>query len=869
MKFLAARSTGSSILKAIGIATLLSTLAGCALGNVDLSGTEPAPIGTQTVHATISGHIHGGNNPVAYSTIGLYSFGLNGYGTAPTSILTPITSGNARYYPGGATGCNPTALAPTGYIVAGGLATYTATNTLMAGQLVTFNDMSALNGTTAQVTTAAAGSFTVSTNVADTPPAADSGTDTPVCYNAPTSDANGNFNITGDYSCATSGVTTQTVYITATGGNPGLGTVTAVNPNLVMASLLSSATAPTTALTCGNLANTTFVNLNEVTTAAMAIAMAQYFDPSLTTDNFAAGNSTQAKLGLANAATTALILANTTNGTANTSVAFTGGAYSITATPESAKLNAIADILAGCVNSGGGTYTQSNNCGQLFAALSPTTSLHPSDTLQAAALFALNPTAGSTANLQTLFGLVTSAGTPFPTSSLSQPSDFSLAIHYADTNAACTVGTNCALNDPQEIAFDAYDNIFVQNHNSTTSSSISELSGGSGSGGSGATTAFTPLVNFNSITGTTISNTGVVTANGTASFNTLSLRNLVVDLNGNVNFETSSTGNTFQYNPVTPSSSIAFTYGSQPYAIVVDTTGNLFYGYASTASKFNVGEFPGSVMSYANLIEYAEDCSGGLVYNTACASGTNVYLPTYGAVDTNGNFWFTGGTNAPTADAFFVNGLSSNCPTATGVPCYNGTIGANTYTVSQTYTLIPSSATASSTSTTGFTFSSAYGVAAGPGGRVWIANHATAVDTVAEMLSSTTGFTCGDATSLNQPYLDFLDGAGNVWVINGSTTSVTEFAAPGTNVTSCPAILSPVNASGNVAPFTAVGFSHSSITGAFGGAVDLSGNVWTANETLATGGLTQIVGIAAPVVTPIPSAVALFKTGTGAYPARP
>ena len=81
-----------------------------------------------------------------------------------------------------------------------------------------------------------------------------------------TTDQYGGFNITGDYTCPTA--TTQ-VYLVARGGNPGLAANTS-NPALVLMAPLGD---------CGNLTQSTFIAVNEVTTVASAWTLAQFLGP--------------------------------------------------------------------------------------------------------------------------------------------------------------------------------------------------------------------------------------------------------------------------------------------------------------------------------------------------------------------------------------------------------------------------------------------------------------------------------------------------------------------------------------------------------------------------------------------------------------
>jgi len=179
-----------------------------------------------------------------------------------------------------------------------------------------------------------------------------------------TSDANGNFAITGDYSCTGTTPGTQ-VYLTATGGNSGSGT----NSNLTMAAALGS---------CATLlanAATTFITINEVTTVAAAYALAP-FASSITSIGATGSNPS----GLVNAFANAALLANTSAGSAGAAGLATG------VTVPTTEINTLADILAACVNTTGSASTQ---CTTLFSATGAT------DTFGAALGIARNPGAAA------------------------------------------------------------------------------------------------------------------------------------------------------------------------------------------------------------------------------------------------------------------------------------------------------------------------------------------------------------------------------------------------------------------------------------------------------------------------------------------
>ena len=163
--------------------------------------------------------------------------------------------------------------------------------------------------------------------------------------------ANGNFSITGDYTCPSS---SSMVYITATGGSPSSGVS---NPNLALMAALGA---------CSTLTPATFISINELTTVASVYALAPFM-----TGYAAVGTSPANALGLTNAFATVNKLANITTG------AIPGTALPAGSTIPSTELNTLADILASCINSSGGTAGDSSYCGRLFSYTTPPGGLSP------------------------------------------------------------------------------------------------------------------------------------------------------------------------------------------------------------------------------------------------------------------------------------------------------------------------------------------------------------------------------------------------------------------------------------------------------------------------------------------------------------
>jgi streptogramin lyase len=238
-----------------------------------------------------------------------------------------------------------------------------------------------------------------------------------------TSDAGGNFSITGQYTCSAA---TQ-VYVTATGGNAGSGINTSLR---MMASLGSCATLLANA-------NTTFLSINELTTVAAVEALAPFMAD--TTHIGATGSN---PTGLVNAFATANALVNTSVG--QIAYAPTGVTLPV------ARLNTLADILAACINTNGVSSTQ---CTALYTATGAT------NTIDAALAIAKQPAAPAITALYSLPG----ATPPFVPALSAQPSDFTLAMNI----------TNPALLTPYAIALDAVGNAWVAGE---TSASLVKLS---------------------------------------------------------------------------------------------------------------------------------------------------------------------------------------------------------------------------------------------------------------------------------------------------------------------------------------------------------------------------------------------------------
>jgi hypothetical protein len=452
-------------------ATLCSAaiLAGCGMGPITTSGGG----GTMS----LQGQVHGGQQPVAGSTIQLYTVGTGGNGTAATPMLTETV----------------------------------------------------------------------------------------------TTDSGGNFSITNAYTCGEnssgSAITSSNqVYLVATGGNPGVGTN---NPALAMVAPLGP---------CSNLSAATTILVNELTTVAAAWSLA----PFATSATHIAASATNS-LGITNAFLDAALLVNTTTGTPAT--------LPSNLTIETGKLNALADALAGCVNSDGTTA-----CAPLFSAATVGSST-PTDTFTAA----LNIVKHPGQNVAAVFGAI-GTDVPFATTLTASPNDWTMSLTI----------TGGGLSSPTALGLDSQGNVWVANF-------------------------FGPLSAFNP-QGTPYSATGF---GGTGGTEITQVYDLVVDPSDNVwvvnqnGYQGPAGGNgsvTKFYGVnsgqigVSPQP-MGYTDGSlqEPTAIAADTNGDIYI--ANTSG--------GSATIYNN--------SGGLVYGDVGASSDILVIPAAIAIDSTHGFWLPGG----------------------------------------------------------------------------------------------------------------------------------------------------------------------------------------------------------------------------------
>ena len=519
----------------------------------------------------------------------------------------------------------------------------------------------------------------------------------------------------------------------ATGGDTQTGYATSVGPiNPVISNMAMLGICP------GNGNFTTpvhFIYMNEVSTVAMAYAMAGF-----STDSLHMGSSAANETGLQNAAYNAANLYNIQlfAQTANTTTVNGSG------TVPQAELHTLANILANCVDSANTATTASPSCTSLFAAAPNSSGAQPTDTATAAINIAHNPGA----HITDLFKLASGA-VPFTPQLSAAPKDFTVAITYT------------GIASPGGVAIDANGSAFIPTN--STSGYVTKIPA-----------------------------TGALSASATAGSG---FDSIAIDSGGNVFVAAQTSHAMYAYTNTlgaVTGSPFASTSGIGPTSVVVDSSANGNYVYLTGSNNSNqiIQRFPNTATATPTI--------------GTPTTLTNNCLPhvNYLALDANDDLWASVGsansvcriTNA--GGSVFNDGGYSG-PTNVAIDSGgNGWFGAgqqtNLFRVSPTGT------------------SSPFGV----------------INNVAQ-------------GGLASPSWVAIDGTNNVWVTNnGNSYALSEFASSGVAITS------------------STGYQSGNLSAPSFLAIDGSGNVWIPNS--GSNSVTEIIGVASPTVTPL----SVLKPGT-------
>lgn len=558
------------------------------------------------------------------------------------------------------------------------------------------------------------------------------------CY--VTTDGSGNFSVGGDYLCTLG----QQVYIVAVGGNPGASGSGVNNTAIVQMAGLGGCPA------AGNLAaQVPYLVINEVTTVAFAYAMGSFGTDAY---HIASSGTPLAQTAIANAMLNA-----------NNIVALAWGAAMPVANVNSnsvapqAKINALADIIATCVNTTAATSTQ---CSNLFNASKNSAGTKPVD--EATALF--NIVHNPSANASTIWGLYPSTPvfTPVPSAA---PTDWTMPVVY--NNVAGQVSN---------IAMDSNGNAWI---NDSTNKAVVRVSA------QGAVSSFKNGGSFGAIAGVAVNPvTGRIWASDTTNnkvyildstgslLTTITLGSLnkpaaiAFDTSGNGYVVNSGAYLISEYNSAGTLLRTATYPSAQGYStsIAVDYSGNVYTGAgtgnagvgalpaATTTSQYYSGSNNGGVYSIAlddtnNTVltpaQYWTQANNVWTMSAGAGIGWRYYFYTTGyqfggIVDGTYIGWVGGMTTSTSPSSLAFDG-AGNLWVAEATPTKNSTYPLSAYTVSSGYTL---TAIAANGFTTGTAAPASTAPATGAtvampdtAGNVWVAN---TDGTVSQMLGLAT-----------------------------------------------------------------------------------------------------------------------------------
>jgi hypothetical protein len=559
--------------------------------------------------------------------------------------------------------------------------------------------------------------------------------------------SSGAFSFHNGYSCPTTASYSQTLYITAMGGSP-LGD--ASNTGSALLYVIGDCSTA--------LAKNPSIVINEVSTVAGMFALAQFFNPA--TDSF--GTSLTNGKGLVNAAATVPNLM-AANGIALTSTTATGAVagYStapvVTITPDTSKINTMANIIADCINN-------PSDCATMFGYVNSTAA---TDTMQEVYYMATNPTStvSGTSNIASLYALSTPQQVFVPALGAA-PTDWTVGITYG-SNSTQTVGSTAVyfMTEPEWVGIDGSGNVWMTNYKTTS-----------------ATTAGNSL--------SEISPTGVPMLQTLTAVGQLAgPRNVVIDPSNNIwvdSYGTTATLGTLVQEYTAAGAINTFTTAKGPVVTASDGVGNIYV--MTTQGSVT---YPGG-----SDLEFIPAGSASGTVPTQLASGTSAGIYSNLAIDSFNDLWVS--NYASTAMTQFICSFSGTPKLATS--CTGTTTTAGGATAPQSVSIdhtndvwIGNYATAPGSlseieATNSTSILGASGSPFSGGGlanasysaidgfnNLWVSNYASSAGTVAEFnnagtaLSPSTGF----AHTYKGSESIAIDGSGNVWIGNAAAASGT------------------------------------------------------------------------------------------------
>ena len=772
-----------------------TVLTGCS-GFTSIPDTSTSGPGSESHPGGFSGRVMGGHAPIIGAEVYVFQAGQNGYASAPKNEMATADQ----------QGSDPTYGA---YVLTGTSGAFSVTGdyTCTAGHPVYVAAVGGTASTTAAVIAITGSSVTSSGGTSAIKfTAANS-----LAAGNPVSFASGAFSATGytalngttqTVTAATSTTFTISITTAVTGSTTGYALVGGLpNPAIANIAVLGDCPGGT-----NEFASTlSFVYIDEVSTTAAAYALNAFGSGF-----YAIGAPTTNLAGIERAATNAgqLFNVNLDNvagaGIALATTNYVGGSNGVV--PQS-TLNTLGNILSACVDSANTSTTASLDCTTLFSTATSTgdtTGTKPTDISSAAFNIAMYPAGTGTQHgtfTNSLFSLQGDSVTPFQPDLSAAPNDFGIAISYNSP-------LNTHVDSAESIAVDGNGQIWTTAQGDTSITLWSALGKVVKSNSDGYIYGYVSVdPSNNAWTGNANSTSGI------EKFN-------------NVGTKTATYGTGYEsaYTVITNQS----TNNTEPDAF-----------FAASATSTTGGQ---------GIYAYTPDGGGG-IFGAAAGPYTpefpEVFI-SHGSIDSVGDLWLTseGGQQIirldPTANAF--GGLSG----VTMVRNFPITTPSVTNAAHQPQPEFPA---IDSTNHAWIPLQTTYSAtgSATPEPGLYKVSTTGGVTTYYSGTGASTATKIYTGASFYQSFGAAVDGNGNIWVTNRYNPGLGgSSAAPGSST-----LIEMTSAGVAISPSTNYNYGGL-LDDPLNLAIDPSGNIWVTNN----GGskLVEIIGGAAPVVTPLSTA---------------
>jgi hypothetical protein len=321
---------------------------------------------------------------------------------------------------------------------------------------------------------------------------------------------------------------------------------------------------------------------------------------------------------------------------------------------------------------------------------------------------------------------------------------------------------------------------------------------------------------------------------------------LAIDASGDVwianEYSPGGTGSITEYGPAGASLSPATGYADPsldyPVALAIDASANVWIANA-------IGDSLSEMSASGDPLDGSGFIGGGLDEPSAIT------------IDTAGNIWVADDTSTGAISEFATNGIAlspvtgysgSGVVSARGIAAdatdhvwaINTPFSGSSANQSDVAELNSSGTLTSPTGGyTGGGLRASTAMALDESGNVWVTNEfggSTATGSLSEFssagapLSPSIGYTGG---GLYAPAGLAIDGNGDVWAANSGANSLSEFSSAGTPIS----------------PNT--GYTGGGLDGPLALAVDAAGNLWVINNTNSSSSVSEFIGLAPPVKTPL------------------